>query len=152
VVEEVAKGLPPDFEIDAPGLPLGWRIVAVGPAINVITGVIVAGIAAHGHHEGLRGLGLAWLIAVAVSFAVSLELVVLVGRSMARSLADLRAATERVRVGDYSARVPVVATDETGGLAQSFNTMVEGQDERERLREAFGGCTFFRGVKGSARG
>src|SRR5437588_12623410 len=41
-------------------------------------------------------------------------------------------------MGDYSARVPVVATDETGVLAQSFNTMVEGLDERERLREAFG--------------
>src|SRR5207245_882431 len=40
--------------------------------------------------------------------------------------------------GDFSSRVPVVATDETGKLAQSFNTMVEGLDERERLREAFG--------------
>ena len=40
--------------------------------------------------------------------------------------------------GDLTARVPVVATDETGKLAQSFNTMVEGLDERERLREAFG--------------
>src|SRR5437588_7260292 len=138
VLEEVAKGLPPDFEIDAPGLPLRWRIVAVGPAINVITGVIVAGIAAHGHHEGLRGLGLSWLVAVGVSFTLSLELVVLVLRSLARSLGDVRQATERVRAGDYSARVPVVATDETGGLGQSFNTMVEGLDERERLREAFG--------------
>jgi class 3 adenylate cyclase len=137
-LEEVAKGLPPDFEIDAAGLPLRWRIVAIGPAINVITGVLVAGIAAHGHHEGLRGLGLSWLIAVAVSFTISLELVVLVVRSLARSVGDLQRATERVRIGDYSARVPVVATDETGALAQSFNTMVEGLDERERLREAFG--------------
>jgi class 3 adenylate cyclase len=137
VVEEVAKSLPPDFEIDAPGLPLRWRIVAIGPAINVITGVIVAGIAAHGH-GGLRGLGLAWLIAVAVSFTISLELVVLVVRSLRSSLADLRRATDRVRAGDYSARVPVVATDETGELTQSFNAMVEGLDERERLREAFG--------------
>ena len=32
----------------------------------------------------------------------------------------------------------LVATDETGKLAQSFNTMAEGLDERERLREAFG--------------
>jgi adenylate cyclase len=47
-------------------------------------------------------------------------------------------ALELVRVGDYAARVPVVATDETGRLAQSFNAMAEGLDERERLREAFG--------------
>jgi adenylate cyclase len=138
VLEQIARDLPPDFRLDSPGLPLRWRIVAVGPVINVITGVIVAGVAAHGHHEGLRGLGLSWVVAVAVSFTVSLELVVLVVRSMASSLADIRAATERVRVGDYSARVPVVASDEMGSLAQSFNTMVEGLDERERLREAFG--------------
>jgi adenylate cyclase len=137
-LEQIARDLPPDFRLDSPGLPLRWRIVAVGPVINVITGVIVAGIAAHGHHEGLRGLGLSWVVAVAVSFTVSLELVVLVVRSMASSLADIRAATERVRMGDYSARVPVVASDEMGSLAQSFNTMVEGLDERERLREAFG--------------
>jgi len=138
VLEEITKGLPPDFELDVPGLPLRWRIVAIGPVINVITGVIVAGIAAHGHREGLRGLGLSWVIAVAVSFTISLELVVLVARSLATSLADVRGATERVRRGDYGARVPVVSSDEMGALAQSFNTMVEGLDERERLREAFG--------------
>jgi class 3 adenylate cyclase len=75
---------------------------------------------------------------VAVSFTISLELVVLVVRSLGSLLRDLQRATERVRTGDYSARVPVVACDETGTLAQSFNTMVEGLDERERLREAFG--------------
>ena len=32
----------------------------------------------------------------------------------------------------------MVATDESGQLAQSFNRMVQGLEERERLREAFG--------------
>jgi len=63
---------------------------------------------------------------------------VLVVRSVVASLRDLRRATESLRRGDYSARVPVVATDETGVLAQSFNTMIEGLEERERLRSAFG--------------
>ena len=138
VLEEVAKGLPDDFEIDAPGLPLRWRLLAVAPIINVITGVVVAGLSTHGHHATLDDLGVSWVIAVAVSFTISLELVVLVVRSLASSLGDLQRATERVRAGDLSARVPVVATDETGRLAQSFNTMVEGLDERDRLREAFG--------------
>jgi class 3 adenylate cyclase len=137
VLEEIAERLPADFKIDAPGLPLRWRMFAAAPAINVITGVVVAGLATHGHRS-LKELGIAWLIAVGVSFTLSLELAVLALRSLASSLADLRRATERVRGGDYSARVPVVATDETGALAQSFNTMVEGLDERERLREAFG--------------
>jgi adenylate cyclase len=78
------------------------------------------------------------LVAVFVSFTISLELVILVTRSLGRALAELKQATEQVRVCDYTARVPVVATDETGTLAQSFNTMVAGLEEREQLREAFG--------------
>ncbi len=103
----------------------------------MITGVVVAGLSNHGHGS-LSDLGISWLIAVGISFTFSLELAILAVRSLASSLGDLRRATERVRAGDYSARVPVVSTDETGKLAQSFNTMVEGLDERERLREAFG--------------
>jgi adenylate cyclase len=138
VLEKIAAELPSDFEIDALGLPLRWRLLAVAPVINVITGVVVAGLSAHGHHNTVDDLGLSWLIAVAVSFTISLELVILTVRSLASSLRDLRRATERVSAGDFSARVPVVSTDETGVLAQSFNKMVEGLDERERLREAFG--------------
>jgi adenylate cyclase len=138
VLEEVARELPPEFTIDARGLPLRWRLLAVAPVINVITGVVVAGLSAHGHHATLDDLGISWLIAVVVSFTISLELTILVVRTLATSLGDLRRATDRVSAGDYSARVPVVAADETGTLAQSFNTMVEGLDERERLREAFG--------------
>ncbi len=138
VLEQVALGLPHDFTIDAPGLPLRWRLLVTAPVISVITGVVVAGLSAEGHHATIRDLGISWLIAVGVSFTISLELVLLVVRSLGSSLADLQRATERVRAGDYTARVPVVATDETGALAQSFNVMVEGLDERERLREAFG--------------
>jgi len=138
VLEEVAEGLPSDFTIEAPGLPLRWRLFAAAPVINAVTALTVAGLSTRGHHARLSDLGISWLIAIGVSLTLSLELVVLMVRSLAASLADLRRATERVRAGDFSARVPVVATDETGELAQSFNAMVEGLDERERLREAFG--------------
>jgi adenylate cyclase len=138
VLERIAQDLPADWAIDAPGLPLRWRLLAIGPGINLITGVVVAGLATSNHHSGLRGLGLSWLIAVGVSFTISFELVALVLRSLARSLSDLQAATDRIGQGDFTAKVPVVATDESGVLAQSFNTMVQGLDERERLREAFG--------------
>jgi class 3 adenylate cyclase len=138
VLEEVARDLPGELTRDAPGLPLRWRLLLVAPTINVITGVVVAGLSAHGHHETIGDLGVSWLIAVAVSFTLSLELVILVVRSLASTMRDLRRATEQVRDGDFSARVPVVATDETGALVRSFNMMVEGLEERERLRSAFG--------------
>jgi class 3 adenylate cyclase len=112
-------------------------LLAAAPAINVITGVVVAGLATRGHRS-LSELGVAWLVAVGVSFTISLELGMLAVRALGSALADLRRAVDRVGAGDYSARVPVVSADEAGKLAQSFNTMVEGLDERERLREAFG--------------
>jgi adenylate cyclase len=138
VLEPVAAALPPDFRIDTRGPSLRWRLLAVAPVINVITGVVVAGLSSHGRHTDLADLGVSWLIAIAVSFTISFELVVLVARSLNSSLSDLQAATERVAAGDLAARVPVVATDETGRLAQSFNTMIEGLDEGARLRRAFG--------------
>jgi class 3 adenylate cyclase len=46
--------------------------------------------------------------------------------------------TERVRQGDLGARSPVLSGDEMGVLARGFNAMLDGLQERERLREAFG--------------
>jgi adenylate cyclase len=138
VLEEIAKHLPEDFEVRQEALPLRWRLFAAAPVINIVTAIAVSGIAAGGHHLHLSDLGFAWLIAVGISLTISLELVVLVGRSVGRSLADLQQATERVKSGDLTVRVPVVAADETGRLAQSFNTMVRGLEEGEQLRKAFG--------------
>jgi adenylate cyclase len=138
VLERVASALPVDFRIDVPGLSLRWRLLAVAPVINVITGVVVAGLSSQGRHVDLADLGVSWLIAIAVSFTISFELVVLVARSLASSISDLQRATDQVAGGDLRARVPVVTSDETGRLAQSFNTMIEGLDEGERLRRAFG--------------
>jgi adenylate cyclase len=53
-------------------------------------------------------------------------------------IVDLRDATNRVAAGDLGVRVPVVSTDEAGQLAEAFNAMVVGLDERERLRDAIG--------------
>jgi class 3 adenylate cyclase len=138
VLERIAEKLPSDCTLDAPALPIRVRLLVAGPVINVITGLVVAGLTTNGHHEKLSDLGIAWLIAVAVSFTISLELVVLTVRALGSSLRDMQRATERVSSGDLTARVPVVATDETGRLAESFNSMVGGLQERERLREAFG--------------
>jgi class 3 adenylate cyclase len=138
VLEQIATHLPTRFTPGTVGLSLRWRLLATLPVINVITGMVVAGISSHRHHAGLSDLGIAWLVAVGVSFTLSLELVVLVLRSLHSSLEDVQQATERVRRGDYSARVPVVSTDEIGRLAQSFNLMMEGLQERQRLQEAFG--------------
>ena len=107
------------------------------PLINVITGVVVAALSAGGGAR-LSDLGVDVLVAVAVAFTLSLELTVLLSRSVLGPLGDLRRATERVTQGDLRARVPVVSADETGVMAGLFNEMVAGLQEREMLHDAFG--------------
>jgi adenylate cyclase len=138
VLGDVALHMPDDFDPGRAGVPLRRRLLVGLPAINVLTGVIVAGIELHRHGARLSDLGPAVAVAVIVAFTVSLELTILLSRSIFTPLDALREATERVRGGDLATRVPVISTDETGRLARSFNDMVAGLEERERLREAFG--------------
>lgn len=137
VLAEVARELPETFELGRAGVPLRVKLLATLPTINVITGVLVAGLST-GASETISSLGVDVLIAVAVASTISLELTLLVSQSVLEPIGDLREATERAAGGDLSARVPVISTDETGRLAQSFNRMAAGLEERERLREAFG--------------
>jgi len=137
VLEDVALHMPDDFEPGRAGVSLRRRLLIGLPAINILTGVIVAGIEMNRHGARLDDLGPAVVIAVAIAFVVSLELTILLSRSIFDPIDQLRSATERVGRGDLSTRVPVVSTDETGRLAQSFNDMVAGLAERERLHEAF---------------
>ncbi|HEX8741846.1 MAG TPA: adenylate/guanylate cyclase domain-containing protein [Thermoleophilaceae bacterium] len=137
VLEEVCEHLPAGFAIDGRGVPLKWKLLGSLPLINVITGVIVSGLSSDGTAQ-LQELGVDVLVAVLVAFTVSFELTLLLTRSITSPVGDLLDATERVRSGDLSARVPVVSGDEMGELARSFNAMMGGLEERERLRDAFG--------------
>ncbi len=74
---------------------------------------------------------------LAFSFAVPIS----VGMGFSPSLQpirDIAKGAERVAVGDYSKRLPVVQDDDLGALAASFNRMQAGLAERQRLHAAFG--------------
>ena len=138
MLEAAARDVPEGVRLDGtPALALRWRLLLALPAINVITGVVVAGLSGAGEGS-LTDLGLDVAFAVAVAFTISLELSVLLTRSVLQPLGDLRRATDTVAAGDLSARVPVVTADETGRLGGAFNEMVAGLQDREKLREAFG--------------
>jgi adenylate cyclase len=117
-------------------IPLRLRLMTALPLINIITGLVVAALTSEG--GGGAALGADVLIAVGVATTISLELTVLFAKSIVRPIGDLQRATEAVREGRYDLAVPVTTGDELGELAASFNQMVEGLAERERLREAFG--------------
>lgn len=137
VIADVADELPDGVELGKRTVPLKWRLLAALPAINIITGVTVAGLAGRGE-SSLEDLGFNVLVAIAVAFTISFELSVLLSRTILQPLGHLRRGTERVAGGDLSVRVPMTGTDEAGRLAGSFNQMMRGLQERQRLHEAFG--------------
>jgi len=137
VVEDIVDELPARFTGALVGVPLRWKLLGALPLINVITGVVVSGLSTDGSAE-LQDLGLDVVVAVLVAFTISLELTVLVTRSVLQPVDRLLEATGAVKEGDLDARVPVTSGDELGQLAGSFNEMMEGLSEREALREAFG--------------
>ena len=126
----------PRLSAGVSAIPLRVRLMAALPLINLITGLVVAAITSGG--GGGAALGADVLVAVAVATTISLELTVLFSKSILRPIADLQRATQAVREGRYDVSVPVTTGDEFGELAASFNQMVQGLAERERIREAFG--------------
>lgn len=137
VIEAISADLPADFELGEAGISLRTRLLLALPMLNIIAGVAVAGLSTTGTAT-LSDLGVDVAVAVLVAFTISLELTVLLARSIVDPIAQLQRMADRIRAGDLTARVPVASTDETGRLAQSFNEAVAGLAERERLREAFG--------------
>jgi class 3 adenylate cyclase len=138
VLADVSREVPDVAALpEVPSITLRWRLLLALPAINVVTGVVVAALSADGP-SSLRDLGFDVLFAVVVAFSSSLLFSLMLASSVLRPLAELQRATQRVTAGDLGVRVPVVSGDETATLARSFNGMVAGLQEREALREAFG--------------
>ena len=138
VLDAASCDVPAGADLGGTRIPLGWKLFLALPAINVVTGVAVAGLSSKPGGLDLADLGWDVGVAVAVAFSISLGLTVLLTRSVLDQIDALRRATGTVTEGDLDVRVPVLTTDETGDLAASFNVMVSGLAERERLREAFG--------------
>lgn len=77
-----------------------------------------------------------------VLFGVVIAVVLVLGLTLAeritRPLRALVDASRSVAAGDLTASVPPTTEDETGELTMTFNEMVSGLRERERVRETFG--------------
>lgn len=138
VLGDVSRTLPDRAELGATRIPLRWKLLFALPAINLVTGVVVSGLSAARDNQTLADLGWDVAAAVLVSSTLSLGITTLLSRSVTAQLTELRAGTERVARREIGVRVPVLSIDETGALAASFNEMVAGLEERERLRDAFG--------------
>lgn len=136
VLVDINAQVSPRTNASITALPLRWRLLLTLPIINAITGMAVAALTSDG--GGGADLGLDVAVALGVATTIALELTLLLTRSILRPIADLQRATEAVVAGDYTVSVPVTTGDEIGELAASFNQMVQGLAEREKIRDAFG--------------
>ena len=137
VLAKVSRDVPAETDLGKASISLRSRLLLALPAINIVSGVVVSALSSRGHAD-LASLGVGVIVAITVAFTISLELSLLLANSILTPLRQLRRGTEAVAAGDFSVRVPVVGSDETGNLSASFNTMVAGLEEREQLREALG--------------
>jgi adenylate cyclase len=135
VLVDINHSLPPRQHADATAIPLRWKLLATLPLINVITAFVVQALSTDNNAPAPE---VDFMIAVAVATAISLELSVMLSKSILRPIGDLQEATDRIAEGDYDVSVPVTTGDELGELAASFNEMASGLAERERIRDAFG--------------
>lgn len=135
VLREISDDLADVTELPRTTISLRTRLFIALPAINVITGVLVAGLSGA---DGLTGLGIAVLGALAVSLSAASILSLLLVRSFLEPLRLLERGAQTVIDGDLSHRVPIVGGDEAGRLSVTFNRAVAGLEERRRLHEALG--------------
>lgn len=134
VIEDIAEKLPQDFTFIRRGLPLQRRLRLSALVVTSATAAAAVSLIGRGSSKQL-------LVGVAVSAAVGLFVSgwfdLILAHSVTGPVESLRRGLEQVERGDFSARVPVMSSDELGELAGAFNRMVHGLGERARMHSAF---------------
>ncbi|MBI1285094.1 MAG: HAMP domain-containing protein [Thiobacillus sp.] len=87
--------------------------------------------------EEARATTLNWII-TAIASALGLIFAAVVTRSLVDPVKRLVTGTRAVEAGDLGVEIQVRTHDEIATLATSFNHMVGGLREKERIRETFG--------------
>jgi adenylate cyclase len=87
---------------------------------------------------GVHQLGVAMVVLGGTGLGVGLLAIIVVARTTAEPIDSVRRALERVQLGQFETRVPVYDGTQIGQLQLGFNAMVQGLQERERIRRAFG--------------
>jgi len=119
--ERVFEGITP-LENEA-GKRLGTAYIGVStePIDNLIRDIVVSS---------------SWTMIAAL--AVTVTLTILFTRRALAPVAQIAEASYAVARGDLNQRIPETGWDELGSLSRSFNDMVKGLNERERMRDLFG--------------
>lgn len=126
-------------------------IVTTGLAVAIVAfGVVVVGgsvfadlMMRHGataetaHQMFDQSISLVLLVAIGAAVIAGVLLAIILGRRLARPLAEIGSAARTVAAGDYGVRVPRRGPEEIASLADSFNQMAASLEEQERMRREF---------------
>jgi signal transduction histidine kinase len=134
VLADVAIKAPAANRVERRAASTAVNVLVALVYATALAGVIVGSLVRR-PGSGVGGMWATGGIAIAASITVILILVLLAGLRVLVPLRELIRGTEAVAAGDLDVQVPVTSNDELGALAQSFNEMVSGLRERERLRE-----------------
>jgi len=130
-------------------LPVRLRLLGIFLLISIIPLTILGTLAYNSvqallHVDPQRAAALAGslgpliLFIVAVGVLAAIGLALFAANSVAAPLRQIEEAMAAVGRGELDTRCPVVTNDEIGAVAEGFNRMLEGLQERERIRETFG--------------
>jgi class 3 adenylate cyclase len=136
MLDEIAHRLPDDVGFRPGGLSLARRFRLAMPAYTTTASMLTVGLL--GHADGARALAITTAVSLAVGVGLAAELTVLLGDAVTGPVRRIRVQLAKVRDGDFTARTPVITSDEIGELTHDVNVMTHGLAEREEIRAAFG--------------
>jgi signal transduction histidine kinase len=134
IVREIAAVLPNDDESPRGVMTLSVKALALIPAINFFSAVVVGLVGKDDLAPDLY-LGHIVLLALAMSLTLSFGLTLLFRNSVLRRIEDLAGAMRSVDRGELDVYVAPLAGDELDDMGASFNDMVARLRDRESLRE-----------------
>jgi signal transduction histidine kinase len=133
LIRDAARALPEPRDAPA-GIPLRSQLLLTLPLIGLVTSGFASVVGTIASGRSINQLGDDVVIGIVVTSTTSLLLAWLVARALLGPISELISATRRLRAGDLSVRVPVIAADELGMLIANFNQMVDALADRDALR------------------
>ena len=110
-----------------------FTVPQTGEQGRLLVGLSLAQVEAEGRRDLLVNLGVLFGALVALLIYSSMTL----SRMVIQPITAIMSSMRQLRDGDLTTRANIKRTDEIGILADTYNFMVQGLSEREKLKDAF---------------
>jgi class 3 adenylate cyclase len=114
---------------------LAGRSIRLG---NQTIGAVLTGLTTAELDEKITAITVRGIVLALITLLLGTALIVLFSQQLTYPLMELTKSVEQMANGNLEVRVTPRSRDEIGRLAESFNSMAAGLQEREWLRDMFG--------------